>query len=602
MNMTTIAAIAVAAVALGGALFYILKNSRRIQGFHSLSSVINRLSDSQGDLAMRIPAESGGGEVQRVSEGLNGFISNLDTTIKLIQTGTGQAEDNAEELYKSIVKTHENTRSIVLSINNVKERIQDQAESIRHLSGLLNDIKQVLLKQNNAVDDQTQRINTSLQVVHDLNSGMKNIDHIIEKTISEYETLNTNAVSGHETIIKLTEMMHTLDQKVDTVLNANKVINVIASQTNLLAMNAAIEAAHAGDSGKGFAVVSDEIRKLAENAGNQSKIINESMKDLKNSMTMAVKTSGDTSDSFDRIFNSVKEVTSNQQEIVNEVRRQTDNSETIVSHFAKIQQGAQEVQEGSRLVVEKNTSIQGDVGHLVNITGAIEKDSTEIAKASESAESLTEQSTDLVKLNLVSVSEIKDEISVFKVSSGTTVQSGPPSRGLKGTIILGIADLVRSVGGDDKWREILRKSGLPENLRLTRVSDVDEATVGTVLGNIRQVLNLNDQQIADAFGDYWMNSYSPKHYKAYGYGMNSAKEMIMGMDKIHYQVTKILPNAHPPRFDYEEINEKTLKVHYKSHRKMIDFFIGLVKGVGKLYRTRLSVKKLSEEYVEITFE
>ena len=84
--------------------------------------------------------------------------------------------------------------------------------------------------------------------------------------------------------------------------------------------------------------------------------------------------------------------------------------------------------------------------------------------------------------------------------------------------------------------------------------------------------------------------------------MNSAKELILGMDKIHYQVTKILPNAHPPRFDYEEIDEKTLKVHYKSHRKMINFYIGLVKGVGKLFKTPLQVKKLSDEYVEIKFE
>jgi methyl-accepting chemotaxis protein len=591
-------------VLLAAVVAIFLKNGNRIRSFRKITSLINELSTGEANLALRVAAEGGEEKLSRTQEDFNSFIGNMDATINLIQMGTDHAEQNAEELYKSIVKTHENTASIVQSINDVRERILDQAENIRHLSGLLDDINKVLLKQNNAIDDQTGQINGNLSVLQDLNTGMKTIHQIIEKNISEYETLNNNAVSGRDTIVKLRDMMHALDQKVDTVLEANKVINVIASQTNLLAMNAAIEAAHAGETGKGFAVVSDEIRKLAENSGSQSKIISGSMKDLKSSVTMAVKTSDDTNDSFDRIFNSVKEVISNQQEIVDEVRRHSDSSDTIVSQFTKVQQGAQEVHEGSKLIIEKNTSIQKDVEQLLGITDAVKKDSLAITEASDSAVALTEQSTDLVKLNLVSVSEIKDEISVFKVTTAdekSADSSGTLSKGMKGTIVLCIAELVKSVGGDEKWREILRRSGLPEELKLSKITDVDEGTIQKVLGNICSVLNLTLQQVIDAFGDYWVNAYVPKHYKAYGYGLNSAKAFIIGMDNIHYQVTKILPNAHPPRFDFEEIDEKTLKVHYKSHRKMIDFYIGLVKGVGKMFNTSLKVKKLSEEYVEITF-
>jgi methyl-accepting chemotaxis protein len=606
MSIVIIVVLALAALALATAVFIYLKNVKMVSSFKKVNSVIKELSNGEGNLALRVPAESGDGELARVGEGFNSFISNLDTTINMIQLGTDQARQNAEELYSSIVKTHDNTLSIVGSINDVKERVLEQAESIQHLSGMLNDINHVLLKQNNAIDNQTGQINTNLAVLQDLNTGMKTIDRIVEKNASEYETLSSNAVTAHDTISKLREMMHTLDQKLDTVLDANKAINVIASQTNLLAMNAAIEAAHAGETGKGFAVVSDAIRQLAENAANQSKIINESMKDLKSSMTSAVKASDDTTDSFERIFSSVKEVSSNQKDIVNEVRLHTGNSETVVTQFSIIQQGAQEVQESSKSIIEKNTSIQGDVEQLLAITEAVKNDSISIADDSASSATLTEQSTDLVKLNLVSVTEIKDEISIFKVSASesaaTSVRSGPISKGMKGTIVLCIADIVKSVGGDAKWREILEKSGLPEDLKLTRISDVDDATIQTVLGNICKVLNLSLQQVIDVFGDYWVNVYSPKHYKAYTYGINSAKALIMGMDKIHEQVTRILPNAHPPRFDFEEINEKTLKVHYKSHRKMIDFYIGLVKGVGKMFKTNLKVKKLSDEYVEITFE
>jgi hypothetical protein len=75
----------------------------------------------------------------------------------------------------------------------------------------------------------------------------------------------------------------------------------------------------------------------------------------------------------------------------------------------------------------------------------------------------------------------------------------------------------------------------------------------------------------------------------------------MGMNVIHEQVTKNIENAHPPRFDIEALDEKRISVHYKSNRKMIDFYIGLAKGVGKYFNTPLQVKKISDEYVEITF-
>jgi methyl-accepting chemotaxis protein len=487
----------------------------------------------------------------------------------------------------------------------VKERILDQAEHIRRLSDSLTEVNRSLSGQNGLIDKQTEGIQASLSLVQDVGSGIKNIDRIIQGNQSEYDALNGNTASGRETVSRLHEMMNALTVKLDTVLQANKAINVIASQTNLLAMNAAIEAAHAGESGKGFAVVADEIRKLAENAGTQSKIINGSMSDLKLSLETAVKTGNDTNESFDRIFTSVQAVTGNQREILEEVRRQADNTEAIVSCFEKIRREAGTIREGSARLMEKSASIQNNVEQLIASTGEVTKTSLAIAGDSASAVKLTEQSTDLVKLNLVSVSEIKDELSAFTLSDQKSSRASSPAgiktKGLKGTIILCVADLVKSKGGDTAWREVLRRAGLPEDLRITRASDIDESSVQKILGAARDTLRVGATEFVDAFGDHWVNVYVPKRYRAYSYGIKSAKEMILSMDKIHEQVTKLLPNAHPPRFDYEEIDERTLRVHYKSHRRMIDFYIGLAKGVGKMFRTPLKIKKLSEEYVEIVF-
>ncbi|MHB9296109.1 hypothetical protein PilKf_01863 [Pillotina sp. SPG140] len=320
---------------------------------------------------------------------------------------------------------------------------------------------------------------------------------------------------------------------------------------------------------------------------------------MESAVVTSKNTNASTGSIFDHIFTSVKAVTVNQRVIQDGVAQQTSSMERLIGNYEAIKQGAGLIHRGSATIVEKSGAIEADLGKLISITEEVKQASRTILSDADAAAGYTEKSIDLVKLNLVSVSEVKDEASVFKVSPQKVNAS---RNSMKGTIVLCIADLVQSVAGKEKWREILRKSNLPEDLHINRIADIDDAVIQKVLGTICEVLQLSLPQVIDAFGDYWVNVYAPKYYKAYYYGMNTAKALIIGVDKIHEQVIKIMPNAHPPRFDFEEIGNNTLRVHYKSHRKMIDFYIGLVKGVGKFFKTRLTVKKLSEEYVEITFE
>jgi hypothetical protein len=174
---------------------------------------------------------------------------------------------------------------------------------------------------------------------------------------------------------------------------------------------------------------------------------------------------------------------------------------------------------------------------------------------------------------------------------------------MKATITNCLAQLVESKFGKDRWNAILKDSGLEQHAGMFRISpaDVPDDHVVKLIGSTCKVLGISAQQAADAFGEYWCCTYAPKLYAPIVKRFKNAKEMILGMDNVHIDMTETIPNARPPRFEYVWEDKKTLVVDYKSTRNMIDIYIGLVKGVGTLFKEKLAVTKISPHRVEIVF-
>jgi hypothetical protein len=172
---------------------------------------------------------------------------------------------------------------------------------------------------------------------------------------------------------------------------------------------------------------------------------------------------------------------------------------------------------------------------------------------------------------------------------------------MKGCIALALKELIEEKFGKEKWQKALTDAGLDEEPLILPISDVDDGVVMGVIKSVCNVCGLTLQEAADAFGDYWVNVYSQRVYPSHYEGIKSAKEFILKMDDVHVSATKNMPNAHPPRFDYEWKDDATLIMTYKSERGLIDIMVGLIKGVGKLYKENLRVNKVGDNKVEITF-
>ncbi|CAG1005183.1 MAG: heme NO-binding domain-containing protein [Candidatus Methanoperedens sp.] len=172
---------------------------------------------------------------------------------------------------------------------------------------------------------------------------------------------------------------------------------------------------------------------------------------------------------------------------------------------------------------------------------------------------------------------------------------------MKGAIVQCIGDLVKSNFGNDKWEKTLETAGMSKTSFFTPIQNVDDEKVMKIIESVCKVANISHAQASDAFGDYWVNVYAPKLYGSYFKGANTSKELLLKMDDIHDKVTKNIPNALPPRFEYEWKNDKTLILKYKSKRGLIDILLGLVKGVGKYYKEDLKVTKISNDKLQVIF-
>jgi methyl-accepting chemotaxis protein len=172
---------------------------------------------------------------------------------------------------------------------------------------------------------------------------------------------------------------------------------------------------------------------------------------------------------------------------------------------------------------------------------------------------------------------------------------------MKGTIVVCLADMVTAQFGKAKWQAALEGAGLKPGAWFLHHEDIDDASVMRLVASACKTLDITTAQAADAFGDYWMNVYAPRIYKPFLNAAGSAREFLLGLDQVHVAITKNMPGARPPRFEYSWRDSNTLVMTYKSPRGMLDFVVGLAKGVGKYYKTSLTVTKSGPDSVQIVF-
>jgi methyl-accepting chemotaxis protein len=247
---------------------------------------------------------------------------------------------------------------------------------------------------------------------------LANIQSVTQTLVRNAENVNELTAAsevGRHGLQEVSEDIKEIASESEGLLEINSVMQNIASQTNLLSMNAAIEAAHAGESGRGFAVVADEIRKLAVNSSQQSKIISEVLKKIKNSIDKITKSTNTVLEKFEAIDTGVRTVSDQEANIRNAMEEQGVGSQQILEAVGRLNELTQKVKTGSVEMLTGSKEVIKESNNLEMLTQEISNGMGEMAIGAELINESVNRVSEISATNKKHIDTLVAEVSKFKV-------------------------------------------------------------------------------------------------------------------------------------------------------------------------------------------
>jgi CheY-like chemotaxis protein len=227
------------------------------------------------------------------------------------------------------------------------------------------------------------------------------------------------AESGKTGLQDVAEKINDITRDSEGLLEINSVMNNIASQTNLLSMDAAIEAAHAGEAGKGFAVVADEIRKLAESSGEQSKTTAEMLNKIKTSIESITKSSDEVLSRFAAIDTGVKTVSDHNQNILKAMEEQEAGGVQILDSVSRLQEITLSVKDGTQEMSEAGKRVIKETADFIAVSDQVVDGMNDIISGTmNQIRAAVANVNDMSKENNANFDDLKQETGKFKISTG----------------------------------------------------------------------------------------------------------------------------------------------------------------------------------------
>jgi methyl-accepting chemotaxis protein len=379
-------------------LVLLLMDKGIVSAITTIKRDTRRIAESL-DLTQRIEVEELGArtELGLLGVDINSLVARLMDLISSLKSAQDQLSSIGDGLGASASGTRAAVDQIAKRVDGVRSKAQLQAQCVADSAGAMAQVTSGIERLNYAISEQAASVTEASASIEEMIGNIGSISTSVDKMAEEFGDLSAASEEGRATQASADERIGNIVARSETLLEANEVIAAIASQTNLLAMNAAIEAAHAGEVGKGFAVVADEIRRLAETSANQATTINGELVQVKVAIDEVVASSRDAQASFDRVARMIGEMGSVVQELRGAIAEQRVGSSQILEALRSLNELTTSVQTDSSEMSLGNARILEGMKRLeetsAEISGSMEEmteNAKEIEENAETASNLTE--------------------------------------------------------------------------------------------------------------------------------------------------------------------------------------------------------------------
>jgi methyl-accepting chemotaxis protein len=380
----------------------------------NVTNTLKDISEGEGDLTRRITNNSKD-EVGDLSRYFNLTLEKIKNLVITIKKETLTLSDIGQDLSSNMNETAAAINEITATIQSIKARVINQSASVSETHATMEQLTANIHKLDGYVENQTSSVSRASAAIEEMVANIKSVTTNLINNTGNVTALKDSSEVGRSGLGEVVTDIQEIARESEGLLEINSVMQNIASQTNLLSMNAAIEAAHAGEAGKGFAVVADEIRKLAESSAGQSKTIGEVLKKIKTSIDKISGFTENVLDKFGAIDSSVRVVSEQEDTIRCAMEEQGEGSKQILTGIGEVNDITQHVKSGSNEMLSGAKEVIKESTNLEKVTQEISLGMNEIATGAEQINVAVNHVNDISDKTREGIGALMKEVSRFKV-------------------------------------------------------------------------------------------------------------------------------------------------------------------------------------------